>query len=88
MWRKVFFLGFILKWISLQTWLKGLFVAPAVILTKKRGLERHKIKEITKERKEKTRESEKRSYKKERKKWQEEKEKEKENMEGKSESCS
>ena len=44
--------------------IKRTFCSTSRYLAKKRDLERHKIKEMTKERKEKTRESEKRSYKK------------------------
>ena len=44
---------------SLKTWLKGLFVAQAVILTGKRSLKRQKIKEITKEKEKKRQENQK-----------------------------
>ena len=47
-WRKVFSLGFILKWISLKTLLKGPFVVKAVI-----SLKRQKIKAIRKEKEKK-----------------------------------
>merc|ERR1712030_209105 len=56
---KSVFRGFILKWISLKTWLKGLFVAQTVILTGKRSLKRQKIKDITKEKEKKRQENQK-----------------------------
>ena len=43
-----FYFGFVFKRISLLTWLKGIFVAKAVILTEKRSQKREKI-EIRKE---------------------------------------
>ena len=56
----VFFLfGFILKWISLKTSLKVLFLAQAIILTGRRILKRQKIKEITKEKEKKRQQNQK-----------------------------
>ena len=71
------FLGFILKWISLKTWLKGLFVAQAVILKGKRSLKRHKIKEITREKEKKRPENQKKEVIKRREKIKIRKEKKK-----------
>ena len=68
--------------ISLKTWLEGLFVTPAVILTWKRSLEKQKIREITKEREKKRHENQKSEVIK-RKKNKDKKRKDKENMGGK-----
>jgi len=82
----VLFLGFILKWMSLKTWLKGLFVAQAVILTGKRSLKRQKIKEITKEKEKKRQENQKNEVIK--RKGKNKNKKRKRKYEGKSASCS
>ena len=53
-----FYFGFVFKRISLLTWLKGIFVAKAVILTEKRSQKREKI-EIRKEKEKKRQENQK-----------------------------
>ena len=63
---------------SLKTWLKGLFVAQAVILTGQRSLKRQKIKQITKEKDQKRRENQKNEVIK--RKGKDKKRKEKENI--------
>ena len=70
---------------SLKTWLKGLFVAQAVILTGKRSLKRQKIKEITKEKEKKRQENQKNEVIK--RKGKNKNKKRKRKYEGKSASC-
>ena len=71
---------------SLKTWLKGLFVAQAVMLTGKRSLKWQKIKEITKEKEKKRQENQKNEVIK--RKGKNKNKKRKRKYEGKSASCS